>query len=43
MRPSLAITNVWVPGTSQLFVAPELILHYVRTHEYVLHSRFRTP
>jgi len=33
-RDGLSCTNLFVPNGCTLFVAPEMILHYVRSHQY---------
>jgi hypothetical protein len=30
----MGIYNLWVPGNDVIYVAPELILHYIQEHRY---------
>src|ERR1051326_4486028 len=34
------VANLWVPGNEFLYVCPELILHYIRAHEYLPPDEF---
>jgi hypothetical protein len=32
--PARGASNLWVPGEEWVYVAPELVLHYIETHGY---------
>ena len=33
-RTASGSQTIWIPGDAQIFVSPELIIHYVERHEY---------
>ena len=39
--PARGSKNFWIPGDGYLFVAPELILHYMQAHSYVPPTSFQ--
>jgi hypothetical protein len=34
VAPARGVYNVWIPSDAALYVAPELVVHYIEAHQY---------